>query len=753
MKKRNIPLILGGIILLLILFVMIFPDMFTDNSPYTIQLMRFIHEDGKLFVERAPFTPGSDFILGSDDLGRDIFSYIIYGTRLTISLGLLIAIGQFLIAIPLALLGGFGNRLAKSIIRQFNIIFSAIPALLISIILLKLDFIAGLDKQSSIIAFVLILTAVSWPKLGSIIMERVEAIIELPFIKGEVAIGKRRSRIAIENVVPHLAPELIILFFMEVARNLSMIMQLGIFAIFVGNLGIINDGSSGAMINTDISFEPEWASMLSTSRTLISAAPWAVIFPALAFFISVLGFNLFGEGLRNIIQRKDSRMPLVFRKLISLDFTYLWQMVGKKEKIKYTLVTGTLIVALVILSIANSEDYSISVGSDSVDLPNRVIIGTEEAYETAQLITDKMVKLGIEPLEEDGYILSYDIGPSYMIEEQDFGINLEDGRMDLIPNHDFAFVTSGNINNTGMVYDATEEDMFSIDDYSSFRDKFILIDKEYYNDQSIDYFIDEINSNIRIKGVLLIPRKSEAINSLIIDESEKMSVIMVSRKVSDLLRTNLDSTISISSSVMPLGSTGNNLVGIHKGTDENIGDEAIVIGLNYNYTEESGNDVLEFNLELMERLCQQQRNKRSIIFMFLDGTIDEKRHGIHYITQDFPYSPNKVEGYIDLTGLVERNFDYIQFSSAQAPITRQFAWSLAHHIEQELTKNNLEIRELQTRSIENEYYFTASGADNAMFWERGIPTIIVNTPEPGEETRGIEEVGSILLEVINKNNY
>ncbi len=753
MKKTNIPLILGGIILLLILFIMIFPDMFTDNSPYTIQIVRFIHEDSKLFVERSPFNPGSDFVLGSDDLGRDILSYIIYGTRLTITLGLLIAIGQFLIAIPLALLGGFGNRLAKSVIQQFNIIFSAIPALLISIILLKLDFIADLDKQSSIIAFVLILTAVSWPKLGSLIMERVEAIIAQPFIKGEVAIGKRRTKIALENVVPHLAPELIILFFMEIARNLSMIMQLGIFAVFVGNLGIVDDKGSGFYINTDISFEPEWASMLSTSRTLISTAPWAVIFPALAFFISVLGFNLFGEGLRNIIQKPDSRMPLVFRKLISLDFSYLWRMIGKKEKIKYSVGTVTLIGLFLIFSIVNKEEYTISLAADSIDLPNRVIIGTEEADETIQQITDKMVQLGIEPLEEEGYALSYDIGPSYMLKDQDFSISLEDGPMDLIPNQDFAFVTSGDINNTGMIHDATEIDMFSIDDYSKFKDKFILIDKDYYNDQSIDYFIKEINKNERVKGVLLIARKSERINSIIIDESEMMSVIMVSREVSDLLKTNMDSTISISSSVMPLESTGYNLVGIQKGTDENIGDEAIVIGMNYNYTEDGGNDVLEFNLELMEQLCQQQGNKRSIIFMFLDGTIDEKRHGVHYITQDFPYSPNKVEGYIDLSGLVERNFDYIQFSAAQAPITRPFAWSLGHHIEQEFTKNNLEIREIQTRHIGNEYYFTDSQADNAMFWEKGIPTIIINTLESGEETRSIEEVGSILLEVINKNNY
>ena len=93
-----------------------------------------------------------------------------------------------------------------------------------------------------------------------------------------------------------MIPETIVLFFMEIARVLAMMMQLGIFSVFVGNLRIIKD-TEGGVSYYDFSFEPEWASMLSTSRNAISVAPWAIIFPALAFFVSVLGFNLFGEGL------------------------------------------------------------------------------------------------------------------------------------------------------------------------------------------------------------------------------------------------------------------------------------------------------------------------------------------------------------------------------------------------------------------------------------------------------------------------
>ena len=752
MKKLNLPLILGTIILILILLVMSFPDMFTNNSPYTIQLMRFIHEDGKLSAERAPFPPGEDYLLGSDDLGRDIFSYIIYGTRLTISLGILIAIGQFIIAIPLALLGGFGNRLAKSVIRQSNIIFSAIPALLISIILLKLRFIANLDRQNSIVAFVLIITAVSWPKLGSLISERVEGILQQPFIRGEVAIGKRKLLIALENVLPHLAPELVILFFMEIARNLSMIMQLGIFSIFVGNLGIINDTTSGALINTDISFEPEWASMLSTSRTLVSSAPWAVIFPALAFFISVLGFNLFGEGLRNIIQRKDSRMSLVFRKLISFDLKYVWNMVDRRRKIKFAAAAIIVIGSFAALSLANKGDYSINVESDPGGYPQEVIIGSQGVEQVVESITERMIKLGIAPLRED-YVMSYDIGPSFMIEDQRLVIETGDETLQLIPNSDFTFTTSGNNEDQGFVYDATRVDLFNIEDFSGFADKFILMDKAFYNERSIEHFIWEITEKVDIKGILLVAERDERMDSFITDDSDELSVILVSRDVAGILKPNPDSRISIYSSVKPLEPKGRNVVGILMGEDKNIGDEAIVVGLNYNYTKDNGSSLLQFNLELMERLCEQRGNKRSIIFMFLDGTVDEKRHGINYMVKDFPYSPNKVEVYLNLTGLVKEEFDSACFSSAQAPVTRQLAWSLGHHLQKELESKGLDLTQLQTRSVDNEYYFTGSQADNAMFWERGIPTIHVLTGETGEKTRNVEEVGSILLEVINRNNY
>lgn len=753
MKKNNLPLILGSVVLVLILLVMMFPQMFVDQSPYTIQHTRFIYDNGKLFIERAPFPPAKDYFLGSDHLGRDIFSYIIYGTRMTISLGVLIALGQFLVAIPMALIAGFGNRIAKSIIVQSSVIFSAIPALLIAIIILKLDFFVGLEKQKSIIAFIVVLTSVSWARLGGLILERIEAILLQPFIRGEVAIGKRHIRIAIENVLPHLAPELIVLFFMEIARSLSMMMQLGIFAVFVGNLGLINDAASGIPINLEISFEPEWASMLSTTRTLISMAPWAVFFPALAFFISVLGFNLFGEGLRIAMQKKDSRAVLVLRKLINFDFKYIWKNSEKKSKMKIALWTLVLVFFMGLFTWVNNEDYSIGFRTDSSELPDSVVIGTESAYKTANYIAAKMSEMGIEPIEDENYLLDYDIGPSYLINSQMFRLNVLGNPVELIKNLDYAFMTSSEINETGPIYDATHEDLFDTQDYSRFEDHYVLIDKVHYSDGAIRYFIDNISQNVKIKGVLLIAHKGESIGNVIVHANENQTVVVLSREASEKLIEFEDITITISTAVKSIDPIGNNVVGIYKGTDKNIGDEAIVVGMNYNYLESDNKNVLEFNLKLMERLCGLVGNKRSIIFMFLDGTINEEQHGIHFLAQDFPYSSQKVQVYIDLTGIQTTEFEKLLFSTAQAPLTRQFAWTLGHHLNNELTDKGFKIQQLETMFIGGEYYFTDSNADNALFWNRGMPTIIVGTQNGEQNTRNIEDLGSIILEVINKNNY
>src|SRR5690606_6687202 len=142
-----------------LVFAMVFPQVLTDVNPYSTQTLRlWNYEDGVLNLEAPPYPPSEKNPLGTDEMGRDILGFIIYGTRLTLAIGLLVVMGRFLLAVPLGIAAGFGSYTAKMMIEQCSIIFSALPALLMGVIILKMNFFANLYKEQSMVAFVLVLT-------------------------------------------------------------------------------------------------------------------------------------------------------------------------------------------------------------------------------------------------------------------------------------------------------------------------------------------------------------------------------------------------------------------------------------------------------------------------------------------------------------------------------------------------------------------------------------------------------------------
>lgn len=775
MKPLNMPLMIGTVILVLIIFVMLFPQLLTDKSPYTVQQLRFLSQDGKFAMEKAPFVPSAEFLFGTDDLGRDIWSYIVYGTRMTIGLGILTALSQFLIALPMALLGGTGHKGVKSLIYHTNLFFCAIPALLLSILVLQIDFFGSLNRMQSLFVFVCVLTLVGWPKLGMLLTERVERLNSQAFILGEVAIGKKKWRIALENLVPHLVPEVVVLFFMEVARNLSMMMQLGLFGVFIGNLRLVLDSSNGVLTYFNISYEPEWASMLSTSRTYLTIAPWTVIFPALAFFISVLGFNLFGEGLRNRLQLKNSILIPTVREFLILDYKgIIRRLKPYKRRLSVALVS---VVALAVLTFANQPQYDFSI-PEGADFPaSQVMIGTEAATESAGAISKAMAELGLEPVSDENYTSTYDIGQVSQLVEQQLTL----GEKVLEPNVDFGYITVGEAkasgdpssdtssDASGLVVDATDMDLISMTDFSVFENSFLLLDPAYYNDSFIRFWISKISQVVHVKGVLLLAREGESLASPIAEKAVNgdhaqgdggaTPVIRVSRGVGELLRQEPGLVLSTRAAIVDLGGQGRNVVGLYRGSEQALQDEVIAIGLSYNYLDQEGKDTLAFNIALMKHLCALNNNRRSLMFIFMDGTLTDAYHGIYEFSKDVPVSPQKVKVYLDLTGLntdigtssetsMEATEDILAFSTRQAPATRQFAWSLGQMLSDAFKREGVTTRGIESIKAGAEYWFIEKKAYNAMFWEAGIASLII-----GGETQDLEALGSILLEVIGKNNY
>ena len=742
------PLIVGSLVITLILAVILFPGVFTSKSPYNIQRILFSYDNGSSKAKLAPFPPSPDFILGSDDMGRDIYSLIIYGTGLTILLGVLTALCRFIFAVPMALSAGFGNNISKTAIRQFNILFSAIPALLICVLILKLDVMASLSKGASIIAFVIVMSVVGWPKLGSLLMERIDSINKQPFIRSEVAIGKSRFKIAMENVIPHLAPEMVVLFFMEIARTLSMIMQLGIFSVFVGLLKIIKD-TEGGISFYNISFEPEWAGMLSTSKNFIRTAPWVVIFPAIAFFISVLGFNLFGEGLRNMLQQSDSLFIPRTRKLLSFDIKYIWSSFSRRDRvISITLVSVGFISLIVSVFAfrANPLDISIS------DLPefDVSVIGTEEAYKTAEIIRDKMEALGLQPLEDEGFIVNYEIPSVSLIVEQSLKL---DGSGEYTPGVDFNILDCSDGNYSGEIYDATMDDLFTMQDFSGMNGKFVLIDKAYYDAPAIAYFMQKIEDHASIKGILLVAGKDESLFDMYASNSGALPRVLISKETAESIKEASNPKISITFSAKELDDTGFNVMGLLEGMDDLLNDEAIVIGLPYNFSDNGEKEVLAMGLKMMEEICSADINRRSVMFVFMDGTDDAMLSGINAFSEDYPYSSSKTKLFINMLDVNKPHFDSLKYSDLQAPFTRQYAWSMGRQLSMNLKKAGIDMNEAKTTFFGDQYFFTEDATYNTMFMKRGVATLVIAADEEGGGSKTLGDLGRILIDTIEENNY
>ena len=190
-KNKNWPLIIGTALLLVLCFVLIFPDWLTSKNPYGLSFIKFwINEDGALKMATAPYPPSGANPLGSDQIGRDLLSFLLYGCRLTLLLAVGITLFRFLLALPVGIAAGMNRSLCQRIIDRFNLVFTTIPPLLVAIIILRIDLFSSLYKAQSIGIFILTLTLVGWSKVASVIERSTATIMSETYILAERAIGK-----------------------------------------------------------------------------------------------------------------------------------------------------------------------------------------------------------------------------------------------------------------------------------------------------------------------------------------------------------------------------------------------------------------------------------------------------------------------------------------------------------------------------------------------------------------------------------
>lgn len=273
----NGKVLFGSIVLLLLVFTSITAPFIAPHDP---------NEQDITATKRPPFWMGggdSTHILGTDSLGRDVFSRLLYGSRVAMFVAVVGTFFAGLIGVPLALLAGFYRGAVDNLISRFVDIWISFPPILLSIVLM-----AVLGTGLTNVALAIIL--VDWTRFCRVIRGEVFNIRERDFILAAKAIALSNLRIIVKEVFPNIVPLLIVLVSLE----------MGIAIIVEAILSFV-----GLSVEASI---PAWGQMIALGRLYIHQAWWIMVFPMMCIIISVLGLNLLGDGLREVL---DPRLKVV----------------------------------------------------------------------------------------------------------------------------------------------------------------------------------------------------------------------------------------------------------------------------------------------------------------------------------------------------------------------------------------------------------------------------------------------------------
>ncbi|MFC6446720.1 ABC transporter permease [Shinella zoogloeoides] len=229
-----------------------------------------------LTLEGAPMPPGEQFLLGTDTLGRDLLSRLLYGARTSLIIGLVANGIAVTIGLFVGVTAGYMRGWVGGGLMRFTDLMMAFPALLLAIVL------AAILKPSLwIVAMVIAL--VNWVQVARIVYTETRGLVERDFIMAQRALGAGNARIVFLHVLPHLVPT----------------------AIVWGTLGI----ATTVLLEATLSFlgigvqppEPSWGNIIFESQSYFQAAPWLVFIPGAVILLTALAFNLVGDALRDIL--------------------------------------------------------------------------------------------------------------------------------------------------------------------------------------------------------------------------------------------------------------------------------------------------------------------------------------------------------------------------------------------------------------------------------------------------------------------
>lgn len=266
-NKSNTSLIIWLIFALLIVLIAVLADVIVPYDPYEQDL------------SAALMPPDSHHLLGTDQYGRDMLSRVIKGAGISLSSSLALVVIITLIGCIAGIISGYYGGIIDSIIMRLSDIFLAFPGLVFAIAVASV-------MSGGLVSAVIALALISWPKYARIARAEVLAIKNEPYIQVARMSGLNTIRILIKHIIPNIADMIIVTAVLDIG---NMMME-------IAGLSFLGLGAEPPLA--------EWGLMVSQGRSFMQTAPWVVIAPGLAIFITVLVFNMLGDTLSDITGRQ-----------------------------------------------------------------------------------------------------------------------------------------------------------------------------------------------------------------------------------------------------------------------------------------------------------------------------------------------------------------------------------------------------------------------------------------------------------------
>ena len=273
--KQDRAAVMGGVVVMLLVAVAVSASLLAPHDPdkgYSKGLSDF----------GEPLSANEEFLLGTDHLGRDVLSRLIWGARVSLLIGISSNLLAVLIALPVGAIAAYLGGWVETVLMRFTDVVMAFPMLLLAIALaavLK----PGLGTVVVVVAFVY------WSYLARIIYSKVLSVKNEEFVMAARAVGVPSSRILAVHILPHLMSECVVYATLGVAQT------------------VLTEASMSFMGIGVRPPTPSWGSMIAEGQTYYRAAPWLILYPGMALMLTVLAFNLLGDGLRDALDPRTRR--------------------------------------------------------------------------------------------------------------------------------------------------------------------------------------------------------------------------------------------------------------------------------------------------------------------------------------------------------------------------------------------------------------------------------------------------------------